>query len=247
VGLLVAWQGDRVEDLVVRPAEPEESDALAALYGRSRAAAHPAMPPALHTAQEDRAWFAARLRDGEHDAWVAERDGMLLGYALLTATWLDHLFVEPDGQGAGVGTVLLDAVKGLRPDGFCLWVFESNAPARSFYARRGLAELERTDGSGNEEQAPDVKMAWPGRAPVAFYRRLIDEVDDALAELLARRVALTRTVQHFKDTGERDPAREREIAERMARVAPELGPDRLARIVHAIITESLDAVIPEGR
>jgi len=30
--------------------------------------------------------------------------------------------------------------------------------------------------------------------------------------------------------------------ERMARAAPELGPDRLARIVHAIITESLDAV-----
>ena len=229
----------------MRPAEPEESYALAALYGRSRAAAAPAMPPGLHTAQEDRAWFAARLRDGEHHAWVAERDGVLLGYALLTATWLDHLFVEPDGQGAGVGSLLLDAVKGLRPDGFCLWVFESNPPARSFYARRGLVELERTDGSGNEEKSPDVKMAWPGRAPVAFFRGLIDEVDDSLADLLARRVALTRVVQDVKGTRERDPAREREIAERMSRAAPELGPDRLARIVHAVISESLDAVAPD--
>jgi len=227
------------DDLLVRSAESEESDTLAALYGRSRAAA--AMPPAVHTAAEDRGWFAAILRNGLHEAWLAERDGVPQGYALVRATWLDQLFVDPDAQGAGVGGVLLDAVKGLRPDGFCLWVFESNAPARAFYAHRGLVELERTDGSGNEEKSPDVKMAWPGRDPVAFFRGLIDEVDDSLADLLARRAALTRVVQDVKGTGERDPDREHEIAERMARAAPELGPDRLARIVHAIITESLDA------
>ncbi len=107
--------------------------------------------------------------------------------------------------------------------------------------RHGFVELERTDGSANEEKAPDVKMAWPGADPVAFFRGLIDEVDDALADLLARRAALTRVVQDVKDSTDRDAAREREIAERMARAAPELGPDRLARIVHAIVTESLDA------
>ena len=229
--------------LRLRPAESEESDALAALYGRSRLAAAPGMPPGIHTAEEDRGWFAARLRDGDHEVWVAEdADGLLLGYALLTATWLDHLFVEPERQSTGVGGALLEVVKGLRPDGFCLWVFESNVDARTFYARRGLVELERTDGSGNEEKAPDVRMAWPGRDPVAFFRGLIDEVDDSLADLLARRAALTRVVQDVKGTRERDPGREAEIVERMARAAPELGPDRLARIVHAIITESLDAV-----
>jgi chorismate mutase/GNAT superfamily N-acetyltransferase len=229
--------------LRLRPAEPGESDALAALYGRSRLSAAPAMPPSIHTAEEERGWFAARLRDGDHEVWVAEdADGLLLGYALMTATWLDHLFVEPERQSAGVGGALLDAVKGLRPDGFCLWVFESNLCARAFYARRGLVELERTDGSGNEEKAPDVRMAWPGRDPVAFFRGLIDEVDDSLADLLARRAALTRVVQDVKGTHERDADREAEIAERMARAAPELGPERLSRIVHAIITESLDAV-----
>ena len=232
------------EDLRLRRAEPEESDAVAALYGRSRAAA--AMPPAMHSAEEDRGWFAARLRDGDHEAWVAEDDSGLLGYALATTTWLDHLFVEPSRQSAGVGTALLDVVKGVRPEGFCLWVFETNVPARAFYARHGLVELERTDGSGNEEKAPDVRMAWPGLDPVAFYRGLIDEVDDALADLLARRAALTRVVQDVKGTRERDAGREREIAARMALAAPELGADRLSRIVHAIITESLDAVGPTG-
>ena len=227
-------------DLLIRPAEPEESDAVAALYGRSRAAA--AMPPGIHTAEEDRSWFGARLRDSEHEVWVGERDGSLLGYALATSTWLDHLFVDPDVQGTGVGGALLDTVKGVRPDGLCLWVFESNTPARAFYERRGFVALERTDGSGNEERSPDVRMAWPGQDPVTFFRRLIDEVDDSLGDLLARRVALTRAVQEVKESRERDAAREREIAERLARLAPELGADRLARIVHAIVTESLDAV-----
>jgi chorismate mutase/GNAT superfamily N-acetyltransferase len=225
--------------LRLRPAEAGESDALAALYGRTRRAAEPAMPADGHTAEEHLNWFAARL--GDHEAWVAEDDGGLLGYALFTATWLDHLFVEPSGQSAGVGAALLDVVKGVRPDGFCLWVFETNVRARAFYTRHGLVELERTDGSGNEEKAPDVRMAWPGRDPVAFFRGLIDEVDDSLADLLARRAALTRVVQDVKGTRERDPGREAEIVERMARAAPELGPDRLSRIVHAIITESLDA------
>ena len=46
------------------------------------------------------------------------------------------------------------------PGGFCLWVFETNTPARGFYARHGLVELERTDGAGNEEKQPDIRMAW---------------------------------------------------------------------------------------
>ncbi len=131
--------------------------------------------------------------------------------------------------------------RSLRPHGFCLWVFESNTPARAFYERRGCVELERTDGSANEERSPDLKLAWPGAEPVAFFRGLIDEVDADLGDLLARRAALTAAVQPLKDDPERDPARERAIAEAMARRAPALGADRLTRIVHTIITESLDA------
>jgi chorismate mutase len=39
----------------------------------------------------------------------------------------------------------------------------------------------------------------------------------------------------------RDPDREAEIAARMARRAPRLGRERIRRIMHAVITESLDA------
>jgi chorismate mutase len=225
-------------DLVLRPAGEDDAEAVAAVHLAARRSA--AMPPGVHTDAEVRDWLAARLASDE--GWVAEVDGEVAGYARLTDTWLDDLYVAPPHAGQGLGSALLELAKTRRPHGFCLWVFEMNRPARGFYARRGLVELERTDGTANEEQAPDIRMAWPGAEPMGFYRRLIDEVDAQLGDLLARRAALTRAVQpHKADPETRDPAREHAIAEALARRAPALGTDRIQRIVHTIITESLDA------
>ena len=149
-------------DLLLRRAEPQDAEAIADLYTAARVAAVPHMPPAIHTNAEDRAWMAGRLANPDYEGWVAEDDGELVGYALVSPVWLDHLFIRPDLTGGGVGSALLDLVKSLRPDGFSLWVFESNAGARRFYRRHGLVELERTDGSANEEKSPDIRMAWPG-------------------------------------------------------------------------------------
>ena len=232
-------------DLSLRRAEPDDAPAIAALYTRARLAAVPMMPPGRHTAEEDLAWLSAQLARPTHEMWLAERAGALRGYAMIDPVWLEHLFVHADHTGEGVGTVLLDLVKSLRPDGFSLWVFESNTGARRFYARHGLVELERTNGAANEERAPDIRMAWPGADPQAFFRRLTDEVDEQLAGLLARRVALTRVVRALRDgagdTVGADQRRVREIAEAMAEHAPELGVERLARIVRTVAEESLDA------
>ena len=223
--------------MLIRPADASDAEAVAAVQLRSRAAA--AMPPGIHTDVEVRAWLASRLVTD--DVWVAEVDDEVVGYARMTPAWLDDLYVVPEHAGQGVGSALLDVAKSQQPAGFCLWVFEMNEPARAFYARHGLLELERTDGSANEEKRPDIRMAWPGADPLSFLRGLIDEVDEQLGDLLARRAALTRAVQAHKDDPSRDPAREQEIAAAMAERAPALGPERLSRIVHAIITESLDA------
>jgi chorismate mutase/GNAT superfamily N-acetyltransferase len=224
-------------DLVLRPADAGDAAALALVQLEARASAP--MPPSLHPDHEVRAWLSGRLATDE--VWVAEHDGRVAGYARLTETWLDDLYVAPAYARQGVGSALLDLAKSLRPGGFCLWVFESNTPARGFYARHGLVELERTDGSANEEKAPDLRLAWPGEDPVVFLRGLIDEVDEQLGDLLARRAALTRAVQPYKDAADRDPVREHAIAEALATRAPALGTERLRRIVHAIVTESLDA------
>ena len=161
---------------------------------------------------------------------------MLLGFVVLEGEWVNLLFVHPGRPARGVGAALLDLVKSLRPHGFGLRVYQVNERARAFYARHGLVELERTDGSGYLDAEPDVQMAWLGDDPLAYLRRRIDAVDDELAVLLARRTALTAAVQdHKATTGEyagqrgRDAGREAEIVARMAQHVPELGPERIAQ------------------
>jgi ribosomal protein S18 acetylase RimI-like enzyme len=46
------------------------------------------------------------------------------------------------------------------PDQLSLWVFEENRGARKLYERFGFVVVERTDGSGNEERQPDLRMQW---------------------------------------------------------------------------------------
>ena len=230
-----------MDDLVLRPGTAADAEQLTELYLAARRAAEPAMPPQQHSRESVLAYTSGMI--AEKEVWVAEADE-IVGFATLAEAFLDALYVGPDHQGFGIGTSLLDLAKARRPDGFALWVFASNAPARGFYHRHGLVELEHTDGSGNEERSPDVRMAWPGSDPVAFLRHQIDEVDDELALVLARRFALTATVQGYKrQPGQegRDPVREHEIAQRMAAHAPGLGVARIERIMGTVIDASLDA------
>ncbi len=225
-------------DLVLRPARPHDADDVVSVHLRARRAAP--MPPGVHPDDDVRRWLSDRLRADE--VWVAEAEGRVVGYVRLTEVWLDDLYVDPDHARQGVGSALLDLARSLRPRGFCLWVFETNLPARAFYGHHGLVELERTDGSANEERSPDLRLAWPGDEPLAFFRGLIDEVDAQLGDLLARRAALTRAVQPLKtDPVRRDLEREHQIAAALAERAPALGAERIERIVHTIITESLEA------
>lgn len=231
-------------DTSVRLAGVADLRAIAEVYLAARDVA--AMPPAIHPPDDVRAWVET-WDLSSRDVWVAESGGTIVGFANLTPTWLDGLYVAPGAQRAGIGSTLVDLAKSVRPDGFGLWVFEVNEPARAFYRRHGFVELERTDGSANEEHAPDIKMVWPGADPLAYFRSLIDDADLLLGDVLARRAALTRVVQDHKRAVSavadpaRDQAREQEIVERVAAIVPELGPERVARIMHTIISESLDA------
>jgi GNAT superfamily N-acetyltransferase len=147
------------EELSIRLATAEDPPAVADLYTAARVHAVPQMPPALHTNAEDRAYVARRMSEDDVTVWVAEQDGEILGFAHCTPTFLDGLYILPERKGQGIGSLLLDVVDATHPDGYELWVFESNKGARRLYERRGLVVVERTDGAGNEESAPDLRMA----------------------------------------------------------------------------------------
>jgi GNAT superfamily N-acetyltransferase len=148
-----------IDEVTVRLATVEDAMVIADLYTAARVHAVPQMPPAVHTNEEDRAHVALKLAEPDVQVWVAEAEGEVLGYALCTPTFLDALYVAPERTGQGIGSLLLDVVDATHPDGYELWVFESNEGARRLYERRGLVVVERTDGEGNEESAPDLRMA----------------------------------------------------------------------------------------
>jgi chorismate mutase/GNAT superfamily N-acetyltransferase len=228
-------------DLVLRPAAREDLAEVHAVF--VAASDGPGQPDDVRGPEEVVAWVQNLPARGQ-EIWVATRDDLVLGFVSLRNSWIPLLFVHPERPGRGVGAALIDLAKGLRPHGFGLRVHAANTRARDFYRRHGLIELESTDGSSYDDGAADLQLAWLGDNPLAYLRGRIDEVDDELAVLLARRVALTAAVQDHKEVGGhagRDPGREAEIVQRMAEHVPSLDRDVLAAIMHTVIAESLAA------
>jgi GNAT superfamily N-acetyltransferase len=145
----------------VVPAKPADADALASIFTAARRHAMPWLPR-LHTEADDRRYIAEQVL-GTSDVLVVRRSEGPVGFLALRGDMVEHLYVRPDSQRAGVGTALLKAAKERRPTGLRLWVFQRNQLARAFYARHGFTEIELTDGAGNEEREPDVLLAWAGR------------------------------------------------------------------------------------
>jgi ribosomal protein S18 acetylase RimI-like enzyme len=149
----------------LRPAGPHDGPAMARVFGAARAGMR--YLPVLHTAADDVEYFSVLVLP---DSWVmlavadqgptGSTHGDVVAMCAVRDGWLNHLYVTPQLQRRGVGSALLGRAMADHPDGLLLWVFEENFGARSLYARAGFVEVERTDGSGNEEGQPDVKMQW---------------------------------------------------------------------------------------
>ena len=147
---------------MLRRARPEDADELAVILRTAMRGAMPSLPE-LHTPDDDRRFLREAVLPNE-EVWVAEIDGLPVGFAALGSRdgddYLQHLYVAPEFQGGGLGTALIERAKARRPTGFRLWVFQENSGARRFYERHGLHIVELTDGSGNEEREPDALYEW---------------------------------------------------------------------------------------
>jgi len=155
-GDVVAGRAMRAARL--RRARPSDAAAVAALHLAARRNAMPYLPE-LRSDDEVRAWTRDTLLP-KAEVWIAEIAGRPVGYLALVDDILDHLYVGPGHQGQGVGSLLLDKAKALRPAGLRLYAFQRNGHARAFYETRGFAPVSFSDGTGNQEQEPDVLYQW---------------------------------------------------------------------------------------
>ena len=113
--------------------------------------------PRIHTRAEDLSFAGYMIDKG----WVtvAETGGRVKAFLALKGDVVHALYVAPSAQGQGLGARLLDFAKADQAR-LCLWTFQANLRAQAFYARHGFAEVERTNGAGNDEQLPDVRLVW---------------------------------------------------------------------------------------
>jgi len=95
---------------------------------------------------------------------VARMDGRVAGFLALQDNDIQALYLARDARGQGIGKRLLSNAKD-QTDHLELWTFQANLGARRFYAREGFREVELTDGSGNDEKLPDVRLAWARKKP----------------------------------------------------------------------------------
>lgn len=148
--------------VAVRPFAPHDADRLGDIWMAGFAVGVPGVTPA-HTAEEIREYMGCVLPT-RAEVWVAAGEAdEAVAFAALRDDWLDQLYVEPGWMGRGIGHELLALAQRERPGGLQLWAFEVNRRARRFYEAHGFVAVERTDGSGNEERAPDVRYEWrPG-------------------------------------------------------------------------------------
>jgi GNAT superfamily N-acetyltransferase len=163
------------EEVCLRRAISSDVGAAAEVWVRARHQSAPAIPPSAHTDGEMLRYFSDVVFVNS-EVWLAELDaGRVVGVMVLHESWLEHLCLAAEWTGRGIGSRLVELAKGLAPGGLQLWAFVSNAAACRFYERHGFVAVEQTDGSGNEEHAPDVRYLWsagqgsPGPAgPVAL-------------------------------------------------------------------------------
>lgn len=143
--------------MTLRRATLDDMTTLARLHRRTVETSLPFVPH-LHTPEEDAWWFAERLYP-TNQVWLAEAGQGPEGYIAFRADFIEHLFVRPESQGAGLGLTLLDKAKA-EADELSLWTFQQNLRARRFYERHGFFVVTETDGRDNEEKLPDVLYRW---------------------------------------------------------------------------------------
>lgn len=119
--------------------------------------------PIAHSEEAVYEWIRDILIPG-NQVTVVERDNEIIGMmALSTAEetgWINQLYLHPSVVGQGIGTKLIERAKTELGSPIRLYTFQENQKAIRFYEQHGFKAIQYGDGSGNEENCPDILYEW---------------------------------------------------------------------------------------
>lgn len=144
---------------MIRPATPLDAGPVAQIL--SEFIDTTPWMPRIHSRAEDLAHCHQMIDRG----WVQVIGApQITGFIARDGAAIHALYVAAPARGQGLGSALLSAAQAgaslLR-----LWTFQANAGAQRFYAGHGFSELRRTDGTGNDENLPDIQFTWAAPQP----------------------------------------------------------------------------------
>jgi GNAT superfamily N-acetyltransferase len=130
-----------VQNLSLRPATPEDADAVAEIWRLGWRDGHEGLvPQELVEARTDET-FRTRAADRVEDTTVAVVDGAIAGFVMVVGDEVEQVYVSAPHRGTGVaGALLEEAERHVRANGHSeawLAVVAGNARARAFYERSG--------------------------------------------------------------------------------------------------------------
>ena len=151
-----------VLQLQIRLAKPEDLENVVGVWERSRWDAQPWLEERMNYSHESNLRQFRDVVARECDIWLATEEDKIVGLLAIADEQIDQLYVEPECQGRGIGSALLDHAKALVPAGLWLFTHQANERARAFYERRGFRAV-KLGVSPPPESEPDVKYAWSSR------------------------------------------------------------------------------------
>ncbi|MEM6325012.1 MAG: GNAT family N-acetyltransferase [Pseudomonadota bacterium] len=143
----------------IEPARPSDAARLATIMGDW--VRETAWMPVVHTRDQDLAHCQALI--ARFTVTVGRAFGRAQGFLARDGAMVLALYLAPKARRRGLGRRLLDHAR-QQTGRLELWCFAANTDALRFYAHLGLVEVERTDGAGNDEKLPDIRLIWPPSA-----------------------------------------------------------------------------------
>lgn len=141
-------------EISIRPLQEADLDTVVDLWLKSSIKAHSFIEASFWEGQVN---AMREVYIPSADTWVADYEGMLVGFVSLNEEMLAALFVHPFFQGNGIGKQLLQFAME-QSDSLVLSVYKENKRAMDFYRKQGFEVVqEQVD---KHTGMPEVIMVW---------------------------------------------------------------------------------------
>ena len=143
----------------IRRYRPEDLEETVAVWRASRDS-DPYVASLHHhyTLPEETAFFRDKVA-AQHNVWLAETDGRIVGLLAIKDDYVDRFYVAADLQRQGIGAALLEKARELSRSRLRLHTHVKNTSARAFYEKHGFQAV-RFGVSPPPESEPDVEYCW---------------------------------------------------------------------------------------